>query len=106
VPAAIVAALVVSHPARAEVLVNAPPASVSCTGGIRVGVWYQSFSGGPKWARISIRSAAGKTVWRRSVSATSRWRYWRFGGTCGRRYSVIYDTHAGRTRFHVRIRPR
>ena len=104
--AAFTAALVLSAPAGADVLVNAPPRSVSCSGGIKVGVWYQSFSGGPRWARITIRTATGRTVWRRSVSATSSWRYWRFHGACGRRYTVVYVTHGGHTRFNVRIRPR
>jgi len=103
---AVVAALAFAAPAaRADVLVNAPPASVSCRAGIQVGVWYQSRTGGPRWARISIRSS-GKTVWRRSVTATTRWRYWRFHGRCGRRYNVVYRTAAGRTRFNVRIRSR
>jgi hypothetical protein len=106
VPAAIAVALAACAAARADVLVNAPPPSVSCAGGIKVGVWYQSFSGGPRWARIAIRTAAGRTVWHRSVAAGTRWRYWRFHGRCGRRYAVIYETHAGRTRFNVRIRPR
>jgi hypothetical protein len=106
VTAAIAAGLATCPPARADVLVNAPPPSVSCRSGIKVGVWYQSYSGGPRWARITIRSASGKAVWRRSVTATSRWRYFRFRGTCGRRYSVVYDTSDGRTRFTVRIRSR
>lgn len=101
---AIAAGLALCAPARADVLVNAPAPSVSCRSGIKVGVWYQRFTGGPRWARIAIRSASGRTVWHRSVTATPRWRYWRFRGACGRRYSVVYQTHAGRTRFTVRIR--
>jgi hypothetical protein len=106
VPAAIAVVLAACPAAHADVLVNAPPPSVSCASGIKVGVWYQSFSGGPRWARISIRNAAGATVWQRHVSARTRWRYWRFHGACGRRYAVIYQTHSGRTRFNVRIRAR
>jgi hypothetical protein len=106
VMAALVAGLAICGPARADVLVNAPAASVGCRTGIRVGVWYQSYSGGPRWARITIRSASGKTVWHRRVTATTRWRYWRFHGTCGRRYSVVYETPGGRSRFTVRIRSR
>jgi hypothetical protein len=105
--AVVAAGLAVPAPAaRADVLVNAPAASVSCRTGIEVGVWYQRHTGGPRWARIAIRTSSGRTAWRRSVTATTRWRFWRFHGACGRRYSVVYDTPGGRSRFTVRIRSR
>jgi hypothetical protein len=92
--------------ASADVLVNDPGSSVSCRAGIRTGVFYQAFSGGPRRATITIRSAAGTIVFSRSVIATGRWHYFRYHGRCGRRYRVIYEVAGRTTTFAVRIRLR
>ena len=86
-------------------LVNAiEPATVACGATISPGVWYQSFSGGPRWAHISIVNAAGRTVWHKDVTAGSSWRYYRYKPACGQRYTVVYETAAGTTRFKVTVR--
>ncbi len=91
--------------ASAEVLVNAiKPTTLSCGAPVKVGVWYQSFSGGPRWARIVIRTSAGRTVWRRSTTARTSWRYWYVYMLCGRHYVVTYTTAGGTTRFTVYVR--
>jgi hypothetical protein len=91
--------------ASAAVLVNAiEPPTIACGAAIRTGVWYQSFSGGPRWARISVQDSHGRTVWHKSVTAGSSWRYFSYTPACGARYTVVYDTAGGTSRFGVRVR--
>lgn len=91
----------------AEVLVSGIyPKVVRCHHAVKPGIWYQSFSGGPRWARITIRNRRGKVVWRRRAKATNSWRYWRFRGACGSRYVLTYATAAGLDRYPFRVRRR
>lgn len=91
----------------ATVLVNAIyPKVVACHRAVKPGIWYQSFSGGPRWARITIRNGHGKVVWRRRARATNSWRFWRFRGTCGSHYVLTYATAAGLDRYRFRVRRR
>jgi hypothetical protein len=104
---AVVAAACVLAPAAAsaDVLVNAiEPSTIACGGAIKTGVWYQSFSGGPRWAKIRIQDASGRSLWSRNVTATTSWRYFRYVPACGRRYTVVYQTAGGTQRFGVRVR--
>jgi hypothetical protein len=104
-----VAIVVLFVPAAAtgDVLVNAvEPSAVACGKSIRLGVWYQSFSGGPRWVRMTIRKRQGAVVWRKRVIATTTWRYWHFKGTCGRRYVAVYQTAGGTSKFPFRVRKR
>ncbi len=91
-------------PAGAVVLVNAPTPSVACGKPIKVGVWYQSFSGGPKTAKISIRSSSGAVLKSRSVTATDTWQYWKYVMPCGRTYRVRYVTANGAQKYTVHVR--
>lgn len=91
--------------AAGDVLVNAiEPPTVGCGKPVKLGVWYQSFSGGPRWAHVTIKNARGKVVWRRNVVATTTWRYWHYTGRCGRRYVAVYQTARGTVRFPFRVR--
>lgn len=92
--------------AMGDVLVNAiRPSTVSCGKAVKLGVWYQSFSGGPRWARISVKNARGKIVWHRNVRATAaHWRYWRYKGKCGARYVAVYKTAGGTATFRFRVK--
>jgi hypothetical protein len=91
--------------AAADVLVNAIyPSAVNCGKPVKPGIWYQSFSGGPRWAHMTIKDHRGKIVWRKSATATTSWRYWRFYGNCGARYVLTYRTAGGTVRFHFRVR--
>jgi hypothetical protein len=91
--------------AAADVLINAPAPSVACGQSFTLGVWYQSFSGGPRWAHITVRTGVGALVWSRNVaSATTTWRYWHLTRPCGTRYVVTYVTASGPVRFNVRVR--
>jgi len=102
--AATAALALLAAPAGAQVLVNALPSSVACGKPIRVGVWYQSFSGGPRWAKISIRSLSGTLLKHRTVTATTTWRYWNYTMPCGRTYRVRYVTASGTVNYTVKVR--
>jgi opacity protein-like surface antigen len=103
--AAMVAAMAASASfAAADVLVNAPAPSVACGQSLTLGVWYQSYSGGPRWAHITVRTRAGGLAWSKNISAaTTTWRYWHLKPACGTRYIVTYLTAAGPTRFNVHV---
>jgi hypothetical protein len=91
--------------ATADVLVNAiEPPAVACGRSVTPGVWYQSFSRGPRWAHMTIKNSNGVVVWHRNVTATTSWRYWRFRGACGARYELIYTTAGGISRFSFRFK--
>ena len=92
--------------ASGDVLVNAiHPSTVACGKSVKLGVWYQSSSGGPKWAHITIETKAGKTVvWHKNVVATTTWQYWHYKGKCGTSYVAIYTTSRGSAKFPFRVR--
>lgn len=104
--ALILTALACSAPAAAsaDVLVSAPPPSIACGDHIEPGVWYQAYSGGPRWARVSIKTVSGATVASRRVRATTAWRYWSYTPRCGRKYTLRYETSDGNVEFSVRVR--
>ena len=62
--------------ASADVITSRPPAKKCVGKKIRVGVWYQSYSGGPRGVRIRVVGPRGKTVLKKNVRAKTRWRYW------------------------------
>lgn len=90
--------------AAADVLVNAiEPSTIACGSSIRTGVWYQSFSGGPRHAKIQIENAGGATIWQKNVTATTTWRYFSYKPACGARLTVVYKTAGATSRFPVRV---
>jgi hypothetical protein len=91
--------------ASAGVLVNAiEPSTIACGASIKTGVWYQSFSGGPRHATIQVINAAGHTVWQKSVIATTTWQYFRYKPACHARYTVVYHANGSTSRFPVHVR--
>jgi hypothetical protein len=91
--------------ARADVLVSRPQPAIRCGGAITAGVWYRDFpTEGARRATISVLSASGAVLWRKRVTATDRWRYFRYHPSCGRRYRLRYVTDAGTTTFAVSVR--
>jgi hypothetical protein len=84
--------------------VSAPTPVIECGDDIEVGVWFQSYSGGPREARIAIKSIRGMTLARKRVRATTTWRYWTYSPRCGRRYRVVYTTPGGTVSYTVRVR--
>lgn len=102
---AVLAVTAIPAAAFGDVLVNAiEPSTVACGAAVTPGIWYQSFSGGPRWAHMTIKNGRGAVVWHRNASATTSWRYWRFRGPCGSRYVLIYQTAGGTDRFRFRVR--
>jgi len=106
IAAAVLVGCVAAAPANADVLVSHGPETISCGEQIEVGVWYQSYSGGPRWATIEIRTASKRTVLaRKNVTATTRWRNWYFDPpTCGARYRVRYIVPGGQVNYTVWVR--
>jgi hypothetical protein len=104
--AGIVCLLVVPAAATGDVLVNAiVPSTVACGKAVKLGVWYQSASGGPRWAQMSVKNSHGRVVWRRNVTATpAHWRYWRYKGRCGARYVAVDKTAGGTVSFHFHVK--
>ena len=91
--------------ASSDVLVNAiEPAVVGCGKLINPGIWYQSFSGGQRWAHMTIKTTRGRIVWHQNATATTTWRYWRFRGECGFHYVLTYVTAGGTAKFPFRVR--
>jgi hypothetical protein len=82
-------------PAKADVLINYVSPSISLGQSIDVGVWYQSFSGGPKgyWAGVWSVSAR-KWIFTRSgnASATAGWDNWYVKLPKRGKYHTVYDT--------------
>lgn len=99
-------AVVMVTSAHADVLVNAvEPSNVACGHAVTLGVWYQSFSGGPRWATIDVENDHGATVWHKSVKATTTaWRFWHYVGRCGAHYTAVYETPGGTSRFPFEVR--
>lgn len=90
-------------PAAADVLVENPDSHLSCGGRIKTGVWYQTFSGGPRTATIQILSVRKLVLSSRHARATTTWRYWYYHPRCGRTYYVRYLT-PGAPPYTVRVR--
>lgn len=101
--AVLAATTIGAAPARADVLVSALPRHVACGKDIRFGVWYQRYSGGPRWAKLSVRAADGRVVFRKRVRATTRWRYYRFHPRCGRTYRARYVVPGGKATYRVSV---
>lgn len=75
--AAIVVALALPSAASADVLYQAPKRQICLEGAakIRVGIWYQTYSGGPRWFKIRIRHR-GERVYTKNGRATTTWRFY------------------------------
>ena len=102
---AILGLAVIPAAAFGDVLVNAiEPTTVACGTAVMPGIWYQRFSGGPRWAHMTIKNSRGAVVWHKNANATTMWRYWRFRGNCGSRYVLIYHTAGGTGRFRFQVR--
>jgi hypothetical protein len=89
------ASLASAPAATASVLVAVPPRNAFCLDAIRVGVWYQSFSGGSRRYSVSVYNPAGKLILDRRGLATTRWRYFYFRpigfkGSVAGIYKTIY----------------
>lgn len=90
--------------ARADVLVNAPSPHITLGQSIESGVWYQSYSGGLRWAKIAILTSTKQVVWSRRVTASaSGWHYYHYRPSRTGTYTLRYTTANGTSSFKVRV---
>ncbi len=59
--------------ASADVLLEAPLSRATSSACITLGVWYQSYSGGPRTIHVSVFRPSGRRVVRKTIIATTRW---------------------------------
>ena len=89
--------------AGAQVLVNAPNTPITLGQNIKAGVWYQSDSGGPHWAKIAVLRH-NKVLWTRSVKAVaSHWKYYTYRPSHTGTYVLRYKTASGTVKFLVHV---
>ncbi len=93
--------------ATADVLVSSPRAKVCVGRPFSVGVWYQSYSGGPRGYRIDVYAPGGRKVFHVEGKATSgNWQDWRVPTTRVGRYTTVYhgSSHNGPWRYKATTR--
>jgi hypothetical protein len=103
-------ALVCAAAASADVLISMPQQFMGCAQAIRLGVWYQSYSGGPRWYSVSVFRPDGHRVFYRSGLATTTWRYFGYRPISDpdvplgmSTYRVVYGGGHTKTVFRVRV---
>lgn len=80
--------------APAVVLINRPANSICSGHRFKVGVWYQSFSGGSRAFRISIWGPRHiRFFYRHGIASAKRWRFWKVKAGRRGRYRVVYSGH-------------
>jgi hypothetical protein len=80
--------------APAVVLVNRPVTHICAGHRFKVGVWYQSISGGSRAYRISIWGPRHvRFFFRHGVASAKHWRFWRVKAGRRGRYRVVYAGH-------------
>ena len=96
--------LLVPHHAKADVLVSYPGESRCISRSIKVGVWYQSYSGGARRYTLKIVDPRGTLVLRKSGRASTTWRYWRYRPQQLGMHKVIYSGSGWHAPYEVRVR--
>jgi hypothetical protein len=92
--------------AKADVVISSPRTR-ACLGGrpIKVGVWYQEQSGGPRWYTVRIRGPRNRVVFfTKGKASADGWRYWRYYPTRTGTYTVSYKVPGNDYRVQVRVR--
>jgi hypothetical protein len=75
------------------VLVNQPASRVCVGNRFTVGVWYQSFSGGPRAYRVAVYNPKGWLVfWTRGQAPSSAWRFWHILAWRTGKFRTVYHT--------------
>jgi hypothetical protein len=99
---AILAALAFAGSARGDVLISDPGSSVTCCSkAIRLGVWYQSYSGGPKSYRVVVENPKGVVVFSRSGTASTTWLYFNYVPPSQGTYTVVYYANGTHSAYRV-----
>lgn len=85
---------IVAPTAPAVVLVNQPVNSLCSGHRFKVGVWYQSFSGGSRAYRISIWGPRHvRFFYRHGLASARHWRFWKVKAGRRGRYRIVYAGH-------------
>jgi len=91
-------------PARADVLVNKPRGRVCVGEAIKTGVWYQAYSGGPRWFEVRILNPRDRVVFSARGRATKQWRYSKFYPQRTGVFRTVYRVPGWQARFETRVR--
>lgn len=91
-------------PARADVLVNKPKGRICVGKAIKTGVWYQAYSGGPRWFEVRILNPRDRVVFSTRGKATTQWRYWKFHPRRTGVFRTVYRVPGWQARFETRVR--
>lgn len=84
----------VAAAAPAVVLINQPVSTLCAGQKFRVGVWYQSFSGGSRAYRISIWGPRHiRFFYRHGLASAKHWRFWMVKAGRRGRYRIVYSGH-------------
>lgn len=91
---AVVPLAATAAPADAMVLVNQPASSVCVGHTFKVGVWYQTYSGGSRAYRVAVYSPSGKRLlYKHGQASSAHWRYWKVRATQVGKYHTVYSGH-------------
>jgi hypothetical protein len=86
-----------ASPAAADVLVNQPAQHVCVGHSFKVGVWYQSYSGGSRKYRVRVFAPNGtKLLDRHGKAHSAHWKYWHIQATSHGTYRTKYNTPNGK----------
>ncbi len=83
--------VVLASSASAQVLINAPAPKVCVHHTFRIGVWYQSFSGGSRGYRVAVYGPSGRRIFYRHGQAPSEhWQFWHIDTGISGRFTTVY----------------
>src|SRR5439155_7213284 len=95
-------AIATSHRAT-DVLVQ-PPESRRYVGDLMTfGVWYQSYSGGPRRYSLSVYSPRGRRVFYVAGAATTKWRIYRYAPQDVGLYRTVFTLSSGKYAYKTRV---
>jgi hypothetical protein len=100
------AVLAAATPASADVLVNYDGGTIRLGQFLRVGVWYQQFSGGPTgyWAGVWSVSARKWIFTRSGHASASAWRMWSVKPPKRGEYHTVYNVDGTRVTFYTKVK--
>ena len=90
--------------AQADVLVNKPRGRICVGEAIKTGVWYQAYSGGPRWFEVRIFNPRDRVVFSTRGKARTQWRYWKFHPRRAGLFRTVYRVPGWQARFETRVR--
>ncbi|HUK67209.1 MAG TPA: hypothetical protein VLW50_00385 [Streptosporangiaceae bacterium] len=89
--AALGAGMALAPAASADVLVNYDGGTIHLGQDMKVGVWYQAYSGGSRYYWLGVYNVKGKRVFERSGHASpTAWQFWEIKATQKGNYHTLY----------------